>query len=54
MFIKNTWYVAGWSKEVPQDGFLARTLLGIPVALWRDLHSFPTRRSSDSDRKSVV
>jgi vanillate O-demethylase monooxygenase subunit len=36
MFIKNTWYVAGWSKEVPQDGFLARTILGLPLALWRD------------------
>ena len=36
MFIKNTWYVAGWSKEVPQDGFLARTIIGLPLALWRD------------------
>ena len=24
MFIKNCWYVAGWDKEVPADGFLTR------------------------------
>lgn len=36
MFIHNTWYVAGWSSEVPSDGFLARTILGTPLALWRD------------------
>lgn len=36
MFIRNTWYVAGWSSEVPSDGFLARTILGTPLALWRD------------------
>ncbi len=36
MFIRNTWYVAGWDEEVPRDGFLARTILNTPVALWRD------------------
>lgn len=36
MFVRNTWYVAGWSGEVPADGFLARTILGTPLALWRD------------------
>lgn len=37
MFIRNTWYVAGWASEVPADGFLARTVTGTPLALWRDL-----------------
>ena len=36
MFIKNCWYVAGWSREVPEDGFLARTVVNVPLALWRD------------------
>jgi phenylpropionate dioxygenase-like ring-hydroxylating dioxygenase large terminal subunit len=36
MFIKNCWYVAGWGKEVPMDGFLARTIINIPLAIWRD------------------
>src|SRR5215469_11599016 len=35
MFIKNCWYVAGWASEVPQDTFFSRTLLSIPVVLWR-------------------
>ncbi len=36
MFVRNCWYVAGWDIEVPQDGLLARTLLGEPVLLYRD------------------
>ena len=36
MFIKNCWYVAAWDNEVPEDGFLARTIAGIPVVFWRD------------------
>lgn len=36
MFIKNCWYVAAWSSEVPRDGFFARTMLETPVVLWRD------------------
>lgn len=36
MFIKNCWYVAGWGTEVPADGFLARTIINLPLALWRD------------------
>ncbi len=35
MFVKNCWYVAGWDKEIPQDGFLARTIINVPLALWR-------------------
>jgi phenylpropionate dioxygenase-like ring-hydroxylating dioxygenase large terminal subunit len=36
MFIKNCWYVAAWSSEVEADGLLARTILEMPVVLWRD------------------
>ena len=36
MFLKNCWYVAAWSHEVGDDGFLARTVAGVPIALWRD------------------
>lgn len=35
MFIKNCWYVAGWASEVTSDKFLARTLVGVPVVMWR-------------------
>ena len=35
-FIRNCWYVAGWNDEVKEDGFLARTILNTPLALWRD------------------
>jgi vanillate O-demethylase monooxygenase subunit len=36
MFIKNCWYVAAWSSEVEAGKPFARTLLDIPVVLWRD------------------
>ncbi len=36
MFIKNCWYVAAWSSEVVAGKPFARTLLDIPVVLWRD------------------
>ena len=36
MFLKNCWYVAAWDNEVPMDGFLARTIGGIPIVFWRD------------------
>lgn len=36
MFIKNCWYVAGWASEVGESTFLARTILEVPVVLWRD------------------
>lgn len=36
MFIRNCWYVAAWDIEVPDEGFLNRTLLNEPVLLYRD------------------
>ncbi|TWI50918.1 vanillate O-demethylase monooxygenase subunit [Pseudomonas duriflava] len=36
MFVKNCWYVAGWSHEIPKDGFLARTIVNVPLLFWRD------------------
>jgi nitrite reductase/ring-hydroxylating ferredoxin subunit len=35
MFLRNCWYVAGWSRDVPGDGLVARTILGDPVVLYR-------------------
>ena len=35
-FLRNCWYVAAWSDEVPPGGMFARTLLGEPVLLVRD------------------
>lgn len=36
MFIKNCWYVVAWSNEVPDHGFLTRTVINMPLVLWRD------------------
>jgi phenylpropionate dioxygenase-like ring-hydroxylating dioxygenase large terminal subunit len=35
MFIRNAWYVAGWSSEFPSDGITSRTLLNEPIAIYR-------------------
>jgi phenylpropionate dioxygenase-like ring-hydroxylating dioxygenase large terminal subunit len=35
MFIQNCWYVAGWADEVGADNFLKRTVIDVPLALWR-------------------
>lgn len=34
MFLRNSWYVAAWAREVTRR-LLARTLLGEPVVLFR-------------------
>ncbi len=36
MFIRNCWYVVGWDTDIPADGILARTVVSVPLALWRD------------------
>lgn len=33
-FLRNAWYAAGWSKDLPPEG-LARTILGDPVFIFR-------------------
>ena len=35
MFIENAWYVAAWDREVGRQTMLRRTLLDIPVVLYR-------------------
>ena len=35
MFVKNTWYVAGWSHEVGPDALFSRTIIGAPVVMYR-------------------
>lgn len=36
MFVKNCWYMAGWDKEIPAEGFLSRTIINVPLVFWRD------------------
>jgi phenylpropionate dioxygenase-like ring-hydroxylating dioxygenase large terminal subunit len=35
MFLRNCWYVAGWSHHFPEDRPVARTMLGEPIVLYR-------------------
>jgi len=35
MFIKNTWYVAAWDHEVETEGLFARTIIGVPILMFR-------------------
>lgn len=35
-YIRNAWYLAAWTAEVPRDGFLSRKLLDRPWLLFRD------------------
>jgi vanillate O-demethylase monooxygenase subunit len=34
-FVRNAWYVAGWSQDLGKDQLLARTILNQPVVLYR-------------------
>ena len=36
IWIKNAWYVAGWSSDIKSDELLSRTFLNIPIILYRD------------------
>lgn len=35
MFVRNTWYVAGWENEVGPSELFSRTIIGIPVLMYR-------------------
>ena len=35
MFVRNTWYVAGWDNEVGPGNLFSRTIIGIPVLMYR-------------------
>ena len=35
MFIKNCWYVAAWSSDLPDTGLIARTIINEPLVLFR-------------------
>jgi phenylpropionate dioxygenase-like ring-hydroxylating dioxygenase large terminal subunit len=35
MFLRNCWYVAGWSHHFPEDDLVTRTILGDPIVLYR-------------------
>jgi phenylpropionate dioxygenase-like ring-hydroxylating dioxygenase large terminal subunit len=34
-YVKNAWYVAGWSPDVGRDSLTAVQILGEPIVLWR-------------------
>lgn len=34
-FLKNCWYIAGWSKEIENSSILARRICDIPLAIFR-------------------
>lgn len=34
--VRNMWYVAGWSEEFAPDALVERTIVGLPIVLWRD------------------
>jgi vanillate O-demethylase monooxygenase subunit len=40
-FLKNCWYVAAWNHEIGGDRLLARTVLGVPMVLFRDTRGHP-------------
>jgi len=35
MFLRNCWYVAGWSHHIAADSLVSRTMLGEPIVLYR-------------------
>ncbi len=35
-FLKNSWYVAAWSDEITKDAMCARTILNLPVVMFRN------------------
>ncbi len=37
MFVRNCWYVASWSSEIGADSFCSRTILNVPIVLWRKM-----------------
>lgn len=40
-YLRNCWYLAAWSHEAAPGQVLARTLLDIPVTLFRDASGRP-------------
>lgn len=41
MFVRNCWYVAAWSWDLPAEGLLARTILDEPLVLYRNQAGSP-------------
>lgn len=40
-YLKNVWYLAAWSNELPAKKLLARTMLGEPIVLYRKSDGSP-------------
>lgn len=48
MFLRNSWYVFGWTKDLDEaKGLLGRVIIGEPIVVWRDaagaLHAMEDR-----------
>src|SRR5690606_30387971 len=39
--LKNCWYMAGWDVDCQSTAITARTIAGIPLAIWRDDNGQP-------------
>lgn len=40
-FLRNSWYAASWAADLKPDETLAKTILSIPIVLWRDASGNP-------------
>jgi vanillate O-demethylase monooxygenase subunit len=40
-YLRNTWYVAGWAKDLQPGALLPRRLLDEPLVLFRDSSGTP-------------
>ena len=34
-FIRNCWYMVAWDHEIPAEGLFSRTVIGVPLLLFR-------------------
>lgn len=41
MFLRNSWYAAGWSRDLAQDGLLPKRIIDEPVLLYRKQDGSP-------------
>ena len=45
-YVKNTWYVAGWTQDLEVNKPFSITILGEPVVIWRNSDRKSTRLNS--------
>ena len=52
-FLRDVWYVAAWSDEVPAEGWLTRRLLDRPWLLWRGADGQPVMQADRCPHRFV-